>query len=107
VIQNDTPGLPAPTRRAAMKINQKKMVQVDIKTMEIYCKVSDRFTFALKDDEGETVYQQDDGYVPDFMPGQHSGDYIILNIDIDTGKIANWTPPSAEKLQKAIDKDED
>ena len=23
--------------------------------------------------------------MPDFMPGQHYGDYVILDVDIDTG----------------------
>lgn len=90
-----------------MKINQQKTVQVDVKTLEIYCKVSDRFTFALKDAQGEEVYSQDDGYVPDFMLGDHCGDYIILNIDLETGVVTNWRAPTAAELEKAIDKSDD
>jgi hypothetical protein len=30
-----------------------------------------------------------DGYVPGFLGG---GDYIELDIDLDTGKILNWKP---------------
>ena len=31
------------------------------------------------------------GYVPDFFPGDHYGDYLILNIDGE-GRIAGWKP---------------
>lgn len=90
-----------------MKINQQKLVQVDVKTMEICCKVSDRFTYALKDADGVQVFDQDDGYVPDFMPGRHHGDYIILTIDIDTGMVTNWEKPTAEQLEEAINPKDD
>lgn len=90
-----------------MKINQQKTVQVDVKTIEIYCKVSDRFTYQLKDSEGAMVFDQDDGYVPDFMPGEHYGDYVILNIDLDTGMVTNWTAPTAKQIEEAINKSED
>lgn len=90
-----------------MKISQKKMVQVDVRTMEIYAKIRDMFTYSLKDAQGEEVYSQDDGYVPDFMPGDHYGDYIILTIDIETGVITNWCAPTAAELEKAIDKSDE
>lgn len=90
-----------------MKISQKKSVQVDVKTLAIYCKVSDRFSFTLLDAQGEEVYQQEDGYVPDLMPGDHYGDYIILNIDIETGVVTNWRAPTAAELEKVIDNSDD
>jgi hypothetical protein len=31
-----------------------------------------------------------DGYVPSFFPGEHFGDYVMLDIDPYTGKILNW-----------------
>lgn len=36
------------------------------------------------------------------MPGQHYGDYVILDIDLDTGKILNWKPPTAEQIEEWI-----
>lgn len=90
-----------------MKINQQKMVQVDVKTVSIYCKVSDRFTYQLKDADGTVVHDQDDGYVPDFMPGEHYGDYVILDIDIDTGMVKNWSAPTAKQLEAAIKPQDD
>lgn len=85
-----------------MLIDQKKTVQVDVKTMHINVKCSDRFSYQLKDAQGETVHKQDDGYVADFMPGHHYGDYIILDIDLETGQILNWSVPSAHQIQEAI-----
>lgn len=90
-----------------MKISQQKMVQVDVKTVSIHCKVSDRFQYQLKDVEGAVIHDQDDGYVPDFMPGQHYGDYVILDIDVDTGMVTNWRTPTAAQLERAMAKDED
>jgi hypothetical protein len=83
-------------------IAMKKEVQVEAKTLAIYCKVCDNFTADLLDQNGETIHEQEDGYVPDFMPGDHYGDYLILNIDIDTGQIINWVKPSAEQIEKWI-----
>lgn len=72
------------------------------KTLKIYTKVCDNFTAELIDTEGDKITEQDDGYVPGFMPGDHYGDYLILDIDIDTGKILNWEVPTVEQLEKWI-----
>ena len=42
------------------------------------------------------------GYVPDFMPGEHYGDYVELTIDVTTGQILNWKRPSMEQLNEAF-----
>lgn len=83
-------------------IAMKKEVQVQAKTLMIHCKVSDRFTATLLDQNGEDIHVQEDGYVPSFMPGEHYGDYVILEIDMDTGVINNWKKPSAESVEKWI-----
>ena len=55
-------------------------------------KCSDLCFAELRDENGSLiVYGQ--GYVPDFMPEIHYGDYIILDIDFVTGKIVNWEFP--------------
>ena len=41
-----------------------------------------------------------DGYVPKFFPGNHFGDYVILHIDIETGKIVNWKKPTEKQLEE-------
>lgn len=85
-----------------MEINQIKQVKVNAKVMKIHAKCSDRFGYSIEDQDGTEIFSQDDGYVPTFMPGEHYGDYIILNIDLDTGMILNWEHPDAEDIEKAI-----
>lgn len=75
---------------------------VEAKVLKLYLKVSDRFSAQLVDQQGLEIFDQEDGYVPDFMPGEHYGDYVDLEIDIDTGKILNWTPPTAEQIEEWI-----
>ena len=40
------------------------------------------------------------------MPEQHFGDYIYLDIDIETGQITNWEKPTVEQLQTWINQSE-
>lgn len=84
-----------------MKIDVKSITQVDIKTVEICCKVRDNFCCVLKDQDGNKVIDYD-GYVPGFMPGEHYGDYIELNIDLETGQILNWKNNIEIKIQEFI-----
>jgi hypothetical protein len=86
-------------------IAMKKEVQVQAKVLKIYCKVRDEFTADLVDQNGETIHEQQDGYVPGFMPGEHFGDYVILDIDLDTGQVLNWKAPSAAQIEEWINKD--
>lgn len=86
-------------------IDQKKTVQTDVKTMHIHVKCADRFGYSLKDAQGDEVYDQCDGYVPGFMPEDHYGDYIILDIDLETGQILNWKAPTSKQIEEAIESD--
>jgi hypothetical protein len=89
-----------------MEINARKTVLVEAKTLQIYMKVCDQFVAALLDQNGQALKKYE-GYVPDFMPEDHYGDYLILDIDIDTGRITNWKAPSAQDLEAFIKGDED
>ena len=89
-----------------MEIIQIKQVKVNAKTLKICVKCSDRFSYSIADQDGEELFCQDDGYVPDFMPGQHYGDYIILDIDIDTGVVTNWKKPTAQQIEDAMKEEE-
>jgi hypothetical protein len=71
-----------------------------IKSISISAKCSDLFTATAHSEHG-TVGDYD-GYVPDFMPGKHYGDYVTLDIDIETGKILNWKPPTQTELEKVF-----
>jgi hypothetical protein len=63
------------------------------KIISISVKCSDMFYASL--DNGR-VY---DGYVPNFFPGEHCGDYVMLDIELATGKIVNWKKPTAKDLE--------
>jgi hypothetical protein len=64
--------------------------------ISVCAKTSDLFG-ALFSGDGRTagVY---DGYVPSWFPGEHWGDYVMLDIDVATGKILNWKKPTAAQL---------
>jgi hypothetical protein len=64
-------------------------------TMSAKC--SDMFSASLTDDKG--TYLEYDGYVPNFFPGTHYGDYVELVIDTDTGQILNWKKPTKKDLE--------
>jgi hypothetical protein len=65
--------------------------------ISISAKCSDLFSASLfNDGQYQGKY---DGYVPSFLPGEHYGDYIELDIDIDTGQILNWTRPTNSSLK--------
>jgi hypothetical protein len=70
------------------------------RVLNISAKCSDLCWASLKEDGKEVATH--DGYVPDFMPGTHYGDYIELSIDIDTGQILNWEKPTKAQLQKDL-----
>lgn len=90
-----------------MKIGMKKTVEVEAKTLHIHLKVCDMFGGKITDQDGHVLVDKDDGYVPDFMPGDHYGDYVILDIDLDTGTIKNWKKPTAEQIERFIGSEED
>ena len=89
-----------------MQINQQKTVQVDVTEMRLHIKVCDRFEADLKNAQGENVGGYT-GYVPDFFPGEHYGDYLILNIDLETGQIKNWQKPATADIEKMIEAEEE
>lgn len=86
-----------------MEINCTKQVKVNAKTLKIYSKVVDNFTCTIFDQDGQRLGGQDQDYVPGFMPGEHYGDYLILDIDLDTGKILNWKQPTAEAIEEYLE----
>jgi hypothetical protein len=75
------------------------------KTISICAKCSDMFSATVKDAEGNDLFDYN-GYVPGFFPGEHWGDYVMLDIELATGKILNWKAPTAKQL-KAMKDDQD
>lgn len=84
------------------EITATKTVKVQAKTLRLVLKVRDEFAADLVDQDGDSIHSQDDGYVPSFMPGDHFGDYVMLDIDIDTGQIINWKKPDASSIEEWI-----
>lgn len=89
-----------------MELNILKPQTVNAKTVKIHLKVCDRFSYQIVSDKGEVIHDQDDGYVPSFMPGPHYGDYVILDIDIDSGIVTNWKKLDKADILAAINTDE-
>jgi hypothetical protein len=89
-----------------VKMNQVKTVQVEAKTLRLHMKVRDEFQAGIEDQDGNNIGEYE-GYVPEFMPGAHYGDYLILDIDLDTGQILNWKTPTACDLEATFGKQED
>lgn len=85
-----------------MEIDMKKTVKVKAKTFRVNIKCSDRFQGTLVDQDGE-VLKDYEGYVPSFFPGNHYGDYLLLDIDIDTGQITNWPKIKPEMIEQFIE----
>jgi hypothetical protein len=68
-------------------------------TAHIVAKCSDLCFVSLLNGADETIAEHK-GYVPDFMPGEHYGDYIEIDIDLETGRIRNWVKPDQKSLSK-------
>ncbi len=79
------------------------MPKSEPKIIEISAKCSDLFWACVKDKDGNDICEYD-GYVPDFFPGQHCGDYVQLDIDLKTGQIVNWKPPTKAQLKEFMEK---
>jgi len=71
--------------------------------LNINLKVSDMFDCTVQDNSGNYVIEDYCDYVPDFMPGNHYGDYVELEIDTTTGKILNWRKNAAALVKQFVD----
>jgi hypothetical protein len=81
----------------------KKAKTTDCKIV-ISAKCADRWSHHIVSANG-SAHSHYDGYVPSFMPGQHFGDYIELEINPYTGRILNWkTWKRAKKLKSTKSK---
>jgi len=63
--------------------------------LHVQAKCSDMFSCTLTNGDKSVDYH---GYVPSWMPGNHYGDYVSLEIDADTGHILNWKSVSFEDV---------
>lgn len=95
------------TEGKGMKTEMGVKVDVDVKRIKTCIKVCDRFTAEVIDSDGNTVRSIEDEYVPDCFPGTHYGDYLELDIDIETGHILNWQKPTQPQLSQLVGEGED
>ena len=70
-----------------------------MKAISLSVKCSDMFGADLIIDD-KTVGGYN-GYVPEWFP-EGGGDYVDLEIDVETGRILNWTPPTQSQLDQTF-----
>ena len=73
-----------------------------VKTVYVTAKCSDLCAISFLNEEGNEIGERDD-YVPGWMPGEHYGDYVELEIDIATGQVLNWKVPTQKELKDSMD----
>jgi len=88
-----------------MIIEQKVIREVDVSTVQLEVKVSDTGNYRFTSSDDVTIADFVEGRVPDFFPGNHHGDYLYLDIDLETGRITNWRTPSHDDIANAIQED--
>ena len=71
---------------------------MNVNRIHINAKCADLCYAELKDEEGAVIAEHD-GYVPDLMP-EDGGDYVDIEIDLETGTILNWKRPNAKTIEK-------
>ena len=67
----------------------------------VTAKCSDLCNVQFFNEDGTKVGESN-GYVPDFMPEEHWGDYVELEIEVATGKILNWKVPTQKELKDSM-----
>ena len=72
-----------------------------VKVIRMCAKTSDACSLTFLDDKENEVGSRD-GYVPKYFPGNHYGDYVEFDIDVETGKILNWTTPTQEIIKDSF-----
>jgi hypothetical protein len=91
----------------SIEFKSNKPVMAHAKTIYIHLKVSDRFSGEVRDENGNSLIDIEGSYVPDFFPEKHYGDYVVLDIDLETGLIKNWVKPTARDIELLQPSDDD
>lgn len=74
--------------------------------LKVSAKCSDMFDATLITGDNNIVGERS-GYVPKWFPNphvSHYGDYVVLEIDLDTGHILNWKKPTKEDISETFEK---
>jgi hypothetical protein len=70
--------------------------------VEVTAKVSDNGVYDFSSASKGSLFEHA-GYVPDFFPGAHYGDYIKLKIDLESGQIKDWKAVTAEEIKEVYE----
>jgi hypothetical protein len=70
--------------------------------IQMSAKCSDLFSCSILDKRDDLLVDGYDGYVPAFMPDEHYGDYVILDIDAETGQILNWKSDALKLVKQFV-----
>ena len=71
--------------------------------LKLEAKCSDMCAIHYTDKNGKVT--ETDGYVPEGIGvGEFYGDYVQMEIDMETGQIQNWKPCTDEQVKKALKK---
>ena len=81
-----------------MKIRITETVALEASKLVLHLAVGNRFCARLTDYDGTQVGRTYAGVVPEFMPGLHGGEFVMLHIALETGHVLNWHEPTVEQL---------
>ena len=68
-------------------------------TLKIMAKCDDRCETVIWDDDGHEM-KRVEGYVPRIVSPR--SDYVEIEIDLATGKLVGWQPPSIEQIEEFL-----
>ena len=74
-----------------------------VESVFITAKCVDNCNISFLDNNENQIGEREYNYVPDWMPGEHYGDYVELEIEVATGKILNWKVPTQKELKDSMD----
>jgi len=74
-------------------------LEVEATTLRIRAIVNDEFRAYLRTPLGSNLFCQHGGKAPTFLPSCNDGQFIVLDIDLETGQIKNWGTPTPEQVR--------
>ena len=92
-----------------MTLPNKGVEYKHMRKLIISAKCSDMFCANLYENNKQVGIDYAD-YVPSWFPNSevdHYGDYVQLEIDVDTGMILNWKKPTKDQLNETFKGKED
>jgi hypothetical protein len=85
-----------------VELPRKIVETVKAESVRVHVKVCDSGIYELRGPNGQKIAELDGEYVPKFFPEDHYGDYLILDINLETGKIINWKKPEPIIVARAF-----